>query len=213
MALRVAKEFQDGMVVNLGFGIPTLCVNFIPEGREILFHTENGALGFGPIAASPEEADTDLINAGGQAVTPQGGMSFFDHHQSFGMIRSGRMDICVLGAFQVSARGDMANWLMPGRKTGFLGGGMDLAFNVKRLIIVMEHVTKDGKPKIVKECSFPLTAPNCVDLIVTDIAVIDVTKDGLVLKEVAPGWSAEEVQALTEPKLTVAPDLKEVELL
>jgi len=212
MALRAAREFQDGMVVNLGIGIPTLCVNFIPEGKEVLFHTENGALGFGRIA-SPEEADFDLINAGGQAVTTQLGMCFFDHHQSFGMIRSGRIDLCVLGGLQVSEKGDLANWLIPGRKIGNIGGGMDLAFGAKRLVIVMEHTTKDGKPKIVKNCSYALTAPNCVDLIVTDIAVIEVTEDGLILKEVAPGWSVEDVQALTEPMLTIDPDLTEIELM
>ncbi len=212
MALRVAREFEDGMVVNLGIGIPTLCVNFIPAGRQILFHTENGALGFGPIA-SPEEVDIDLVNAGGQFVTPKTGMSFFSHDESFAMIRGGRIDVCVLGGMQVSERGDLANWLLPERGIGSIGGAMDLAFGAKKLIVVMEHTTLDGKPKILDKCSYELTAPRCVDLIVTDIAVIGVTEEGLVLKEVAPGWSAEEVQALTEPKLKLAPDLKEIELM
>ena len=212
MALRAAKEFEDGMVVNLGIGIPTLCVNYVSEGREVLFHTENGALNFGPIA-TPEEADLDLVNAGGQNITTKAGMSFFSHDESFAMIRGGRIDISVLGGMQVSEKGDLANWLLPGRGIGSIGGGMDLSFGAKKLIIAMEHVTKDGKPKILNKCSYELTAPQCVDLLVTDIAVIEVTPEGLELKEVAPGWSAQEVQALTEPKLIIAPDLKEIELM
>ena len=212
MALRVAKEFEDGMVVNLGIGIPTQCVNYIPEGREILFHTENGALNFGPIA-TPEEADIDLINAGGQNITTREGMSFFSHDESFAMIRGGRIDISVLGGMQVSEKGDLANWLLPTRGIGSIGGGMDLAFGAKKLIVVMTHNTKDGEPKILNKCNYELTAPHCVDLIVTDIAVIGVTPEGLVLKEMSPGWSADEVQALTEPKLILAPDLKEIELM
>jgi 3-oxoacid CoA-transferase subunit B len=212
MALCVAREFKDGMVVNLGIGIPTLAVNFIPEGREILFHTENGALGFGPIA-SLEEADLDLVNAGGQNVTAKLGMSFFSLDESFAMIRGGHADLCVLGAMQVSENGDLANWLLPERGIGSVGGGMDLAFGTKKLIVAMTHTTKDGKPKILNKCTYELTAPQCVDLIVTDIAVIEVTPAGLVLKEVAPRWTAEEVQALTESKLTIAPDLKEIELM
>ena len=211
IALRAAKEFQDGMVVNLGIGIPTTAANFIPEGREVLFHTENGCLGFGPIA-DPENADLDLVNAGTQAITYQPGISFFDHADSFGMIRRGRIDICVLGGLQVSEKGDLANWITPNRKVGNIGGGMDLAFCVKHLIVTMEHVKKDGGFKIVKECDYTLTAPRCVNLIITDIAVIEVTEDGLVLKETAPGWTADEVQSLTEPKLIIAPDLKEIEL-
>lgn len=212
MALRVAKEFEDGMVVNLGIGIPTLCINFIPEGREILFHTENGALGFGPIAA-PEETDLDLVNAGGQFVTAKAGMSFFPHDESFAMIRGSHVDLCVLGGMQVSEKGDLANWLLPERGIGSIGGAMDLAFGAKKLIVVMEHTTKDGQLRILNKCSYELTAPQCVSLVVTDISVIEVTEERLVLKEVAPGWSAEEVQALTEPKLIIAPDLKEIELM
>ncbi len=212
MALRVAKEFEDGMAVNLGIGIPTLCINFIPEGREVLFHTENGALNFGPIATE-EEADNDLVNAGGQFVTLKAGMSFFSHDESFVMIRGGHIDLCVLGGFQVSVKGDLANWLLPERGIGSIGGGMDLSFGAKKLIVVMEHTTKEGEVRILTKCIYELTAPQCVDLIVTDIAVIEVTKKGLVLKEVAPGWSAEEIQALTEPKLIIAPDLKEIELM
>ena len=212
MALRAAKEFEDGMVINLGIGIPTLAVNFIPSGREVMFQTENGALGFGPVARV-EEADIDLVNAGGQPVTRKPGMSFFDHAESFVMIRGGHIDLCVLGGLQVSERGDLANWLLPQRGVGSIGGGMDLAFGARRTIVVMTHNTKEGKPKIVRRCAYELTAPECVDLIVTDIAVIEVAEQGLVLKEVAPGWTAEEVQAVTEAELIVAPDLKEIELM
>jgi 3-oxoacid CoA-transferase subunit B len=212
MALRAAKEFQEGMIVNLGVGIGTQCINYVPEGREVLFHAENGVLGYGPIASSPEEADIDLINAGGQPVTKQKGMSFFSHDESFAMIRGKHIDLVVLGGMQVSEKGDLANWALPGRGLGNIGGSMDLAFGARQVIVVMTHTTKDGGPKIVKECTLPLTAPECVKLIVTDIAVIQVTGEGLVLKEAAPGWTLEEIQALTEPKLIVSPDLKEVEL-
>jgi len=212
MALRVAKEFEDGMVVNLGIGIPTLAANLIPEGREILFHTENGCLGFGPMATTEEEEDFHLINASAQFVTRRPGMSFFDHAASFAMIRGGHIDLCVLGGFQVSEAGDLANWLQPERALGNIGGAMDLAFGAARLIVAMTHNTKTGEPKIVKQCTYPLTAPRCVDLIITDIAVIKVTGDGLLLKEIAPRWQVEEIQALTEPKLIVAEDLQEIAL-
>ena len=212
IALRVAKEFHDGSIINLGAGMPTLASSFIPEGREVLFHTENGCFGFGPIT-SPENADLDLVNASTQAVTAQPGMSFFDHADSFGMIRSGRIDICVLGGLQVSEKGDLANWITPNRNVGNIGGGMDLAFCARKLIIAMEHVTKSGNFKIVKTCDYPLTAPVCVDLIVTDIAVIEVTDSGLLLKEVAPQWTVDDVQSLTEPKLIIAKDIKEIELM
>ena len=212
MAFRVAKEFEDGMVVNLGIGIPTLCANYPSPDKEILYHTENGALNFGPNAA-PEEADLDLVNAGGQMVTTKPGMSLFAHDESFAMIRGGHVDLCVLGAMQVSEKGDLANWLLPERGIGSIGGAMDLAVSAKRLIVVTEHCTKDGKPKIVRRCTYELTAPQCVDMIVSDVAVIEVTDRGLVLKEMAPGWTAEEIQRLTEPRLILAPDLKEIELM
>lgn len=215
IAMRVAKELFDGAVVNLGIGIPTLVSSFIPEGIEVIYHTENGALGFGPVVTADEfedKADIDLVNASGQYVTPLPGMCFFHHADSFLMIRGGHIDITVLGVLQVSEKGDLANWMFPSRGVGNIGGGMDLAFNAKRVICATEHTTKDGKSKIVKQCSVPLTAPECVDLIVTDVAVIEVTKEGLVLKEIAPGWIPEELQAITEPKLMVAPDLKEIEL-
>ncbi len=213
MALRAAKEFQDGMIVNLGVGMPTLCSNFVPPEKEVLFHSENGVLGFGSIITDPDEADLYLINAGVQPISPKPGMCFFEHAESFAMIRGGYIDIAVLGGIQASEKGDLANWLLPGKQIGSLGGGMDLAFCARMVIALMTHTTKDGQPKIVRQCSEPLTAPACVDLIVTDIAVTEVTADGLVLREVAPGWTADEVEALTEPQLIVPPDLKEIDLV
>ncbi|MDH5363735.1 MAG: 3-oxoacid CoA-transferase subunit B [Dehalococcoidia bacterium] len=212
MALRVAKEFQDGMVINVGVGIGTQCINYVPEGREVLFQIENGALGFGPIVSSPDEADIDLLIPGMQPVYRMKGMSFFSQDESFAMIRGKHINMVVLGAMEVSEKGDLANWALPGRGLGNIGGSMDLALGAKRVVVIMTHTTKSGKPKILKKCTLPLTAPECVKLIVTDIAVIEVTNQGLVLKEVVPGWTAEEIQALTEPKLVIAPDLKEVEL-
>ncbi len=212
MALRVAKEFKDGNIVNLGIGIPTLAANFIPAGREVIFHSENGVLGYGEITL-PGEGDLDLVNASGQTVKPAPGMCFFSHDESFAIVRGGFLDISVMGAYQVSEQGDLANYMIPERQVGTIGGAMDLAFGAKRLIIAMNHVTKDGNYRIVKKCAYPITAPKCVDLIVTDIAVIEVTKNGLLLKEVAPGWTPEEVQMLTEPKLIVAPDCHEIELM
>ena len=215
IAMRAAKELFDGAVVNLGIGIPTMVSSFVPEGIEVILHSENGTLGFGPWIPAEEfaeKADIDLVNAGGQYVTPMPGMSFFHHADSFGMIRGSHIDMTVLGVIEVSEKGDLANWMAPGRGTGNIGGGMDLAFNAKRVIAATEHTTKAGKPKIVKQCSTALTAPGCVDLIVTDVAVIQVTPDGLLLKEFAPGWTAEEIQAVTEPQLAVSADLKEIEL-
>lgn len=212
VALRVAKEFQDGNIVNLGVGIPMLACNFIPAGREVIFHSENGVLGFGEVTL-PGEGDLDLVNAGGQTVKRQPGMSFFGHDESFSIVRGGHLDISVMGAYQVSEKGDLANYMVPERQVGTIGGAMDLAFGAKRLIIAMNHTTKTGEPRIVKKCSYELTAPACVDLIVTDIAVIEVSEQGLVLRETAPGWTPEEVQTITEPTLIVAPDCREIELM
>ncbi len=212
MALRVAKEFKNGMVVNLGFGIPTLASNYIVEENEIIIQSENGVLGIGRTAITDEEQDFHLVNASGQFATPLPGMAFFDHAESFCMIRGGHIDLCVLGGLQVSEKGDLANWLIPGREPGSIGGGMDLAFGAARLVVVMTHCTKDNQPKILHKCTYELTAPEVVDLIITDIGVIEVTPDGLVLKETAPGWTPEEIQALTEPKLKISPDLKDMEL-
>lgn len=211
IALRAAKEFGEGMVVNLGYGMPALCANFIPEGRTVFFQSENGILGYGPLGTD-EEKDYELINASDQPVTPLPGMCFFDSAASFDMIRGGHIDMVVLGAYQVSEMGDLANWGRPGRPATGMGGGMDLAAGSKQLMVMMLHTTKEGGPRIVRQCTFPLTARNCVNKIFTDIAVIDVTKQGLVLREIAPRWTTEEVQALTEPKLIIAEDLKEIEL-
>jgi acyl CoA:acetate/3-ketoacid CoA transferase beta subunit len=226
IAMRAAREFEDGMVVNLGGGIPTLACNFVPEGREVLFHAENGALGYGGIA-STETADWDLFNASFQPVTPLPGMSFFSHDDSFAMIRGGHVDISVLGALEVSEKGDLANWVA-GDLTSFegdivewigleryppaVGGAMDLAVGAKKVIVCMLHTTRHGQPKIVRKCKYELTCPRCVSLIITDLAVIEVTPRGMVLKEIAPGWQPEEVQSLTEPTLLIAPDLKEISL-
>jgi acyl CoA:acetate/3-ketoacid CoA transferase beta subunit len=224
IAMRAATEFQDGMVVNLGGGIPTLACNFVPESREVLFHAENGALGYGGIA-STEEADWDLFNASFQPVTPLPGMSFFQHDESFALIRGGHVDISVLGALEVSEKGDLANWIAGDlssfdgdvvdwiRKGGSppgVGGAMDLAVGARKVIVTMMHTTRDGRPKIVKKCHFELTGRRCVSLIITDLAVVEVTPRGLVLREIAPGFTPEEVQAVTEPRLTIAEDLKEI---
>lgn len=212
MALRVAKEFEDGMIINLGFGIPTLAANFIPEDIEVIFHAENGCLGYGPMPTTEEEEDFHLVNATGTFATPKPGMCFFDHADSFSMIRGRHIDLCVLGGMQVSEKGDLANWTIQLGRPGNIGGAMDLAFGAYNLIVVMTHTTKNNEPKLLKECTYPLTAPRCVNLIVTDISVIEVTSDGLLLKETAPGWDVEEIQAITEPELKVAPDLKQMAL-
>ena len=212
IALRVAKEFPDGAVVNLGAGIPTLAANFVPEGRTVIFHAENGVLGFGGVPEKTEDEKPYYLGANGLPFSPLPGMSFFHHADSFTMIRGGHIDITVLGALQVSENGDLANWTFPERGIGNIGGAMDLASGCSSVIIAMEHVTPKGQLKILKKCSYPLTAKGCVDHIFTDIAVIEVTPEGLVLKETAPGWSAEEVQAQTEPKLRISPGLKEIEL-
>jgi len=213
IAKRVGRELFDGAVVNLGFGIPTLTAAYVPQGTRVIFHSENGVLGYGSILTEEQKDqwDNELINASAQFVTPAAGMSLFDIAASFGMIRGGHIDIAVLGGLQVSEKGDLANWQIPG-KTGGMGGAMDLAVSCKKVIITMEHTTKQGEPKIVNECTYPLTAKRCVNFILTDIAVIEVCQERLVLKEVAPGWTVDEVQYLTEPILNIAPDLKEIEL-
>ena len=211
IALRAAREFTDGSVVNLGYGMPGLCANLIPGDRTVFFQSENGMLGYGSLATD-EEKDYELINASDQPVTPLPGMCFFDSAAAFDMIRGGHIDIVVLGAYQVSERGDLSNWGRPGRPATGMGGGMDLAIGAKKVIVTMLHTTKDGGPRIVRDCTYPLTARRCVSLIITDLAVMEVTENGLVLKEIAPGWTVPEVQGLTEAKLTPAADLKEIEL-
>ncbi|MBI4336883.1 MAG: 3-oxoacid CoA-transferase subunit B [Chloroflexi bacterium] len=211
LAMRAALEMPDGAVVNLGIGIPTLVSQYVPEGRQLLYHSESGVLGYGPMA-DPGQEDMDLINAGGQFLKWVPGMAFFHSADAFAMMRGGHVDISVLGALQVSEKGDLANWMLPERGIGNIGGAMDLAAGAKRIIVTMEHVDKKGHPKVVRECSYPLTVRGRVSLVVTDIAVLAMTPQGLLLKEVAPGWTADEVQALTEPRLLVAPDLHEITL-
>lgn len=212
IALRVAKEIPTGSIVNLGIGIPDLVGNLIPEEKDAHFQAEHGVLNFGSVIYDKDKIDWNYTDAGGHPVDVKPGACFFHHADSFAMIRGGHIDICVLGALQVSEKGDIANWWYPKLGFGNIGGGMDLAVGAKSLWVAMEHTTKAGEPKIVKECSYPLTAVRSVKLIFTDIAVIDVTETGLVLKEFAPGWTADEIRALTEPKLQVAADLKEISL-
>ena len=211
IAMRVAKELPDGAYVNLGIGIPTLVSSYVPEGNTVFYHSESGILNCGSLAEEGEE-DIDLINAGGQFLQPFPGMSFFSSADAFAMIRGGHVDVTVLGSHQVSAKGDLANWMLPERGVGNVGGAMDLAAGAKGVIVAMEHTDRSNNPKIVEECTFPITSKGCVSLIVTDLAVIECTPEGLVLKEVAPGWTPEEVQSLTGAKLTMAPDLKEYQL-
>ena len=212
IAMRAAKELKDGDCVNLGIGIPNLCALHMPEG--VLFQTENGALGYGPLITEDEieKVDNHYVDAGGKFWTPIPGMALFDVVTSFAMIRSGRL-ISILGGLQVSEKGDLANWNTGGGALGgTIGGGMDLAVGAKKVIVTLEHTTKEDMPKILKECTFPLTARRCVDVVISDLAVIEITESGMVLREVAPGWSAEEIQSLTEPNLILAEDLKEIDL-
>jgi 3-oxoacid CoA-transferase B subunit len=211
IAMRVAAEIPEGAYVNLGIGMPTLVADYVPLDRGVVIHAENGILGTGPFP-EPGQEPPDLVNAGGQPTTLIPGAVLFDSAQSFAIVRGGYLDVAVLGGLQVSEKGDLANWRRLDRKVGSIGGAADIAAGAKQLFIAMEHTTRDGQMKIVRECTYPLTGAGVVNMIFTDLAVIRVEPEGLLLLEVAPGWTADEVQAQTEATLRISPDLHEIAL-
>ena len=208
MCNRLAMEFQDGWMVNLGIGIPTLCSNYDFGDRSIIFHSENGVIGYGPMAAQGGE-DVDLVNAGGQNVTLVKGAAIVHHADSFALIRGGYLDATVLGSYEVAENGDFANWKTEGRKGGGIGGAMDLAVGAKRVFIAMEHTTREGRPRLLKSCTLPLTGAGVVKLVATNLGLFEVTPEGFLLREIAPGYTPEEIQAVTEARLNVSKDLTE----
>ncbi len=209
MCNRLAMEFQEGWVVNLGVGMPTLCSNYDFGNKSIVFHSENGVIGYGPLAPEGQE-DLHLVNAGGQYVTLNPGAAIIHHADSFSVIRGGYLDVTVMGAYEVAENGDFANWKTMGRKGGGIGGAMDLAVGAKRVYVAMEHTTRDGSPRLLTRCTLPVTAVGVVKMVVTNLGLFEVTPQGFLLKEIAPGYTPEDVQAATEAKLLISEDLKEL---
>ena len=208
MCDRLAMEFQDEWIVNLGVGMPTLCSNYVDPGKNLVFHSENGVIGYGPLAP-PGQEDKHLVNAGGQNVTAMPGMAIVHHADSFALIRKGMVDVTVMGAYEVAENGDFANWRIPTRKGGGIGGAMDLAACAKRVFIAMEHCTRDGQPRMLQRCALPITAPGAVTLVATDLGLFEVTPQGFALREHAPGWTPAEIQEQTQATLIIPDDLRE----